>query len=456
MGARSLLLWACALSFLAGPVSASYWTATVNQATRVDSSAQVVADRACDEGLTGTGNVSAVGYCGGFNADGNQYSFQCSYAEPNTSILFPGCWTAFARCDDGSTQQPGQVCPEDVVSCSANHYYDVRSPVGETSWCINGCELASYGPCLNVEGGVGDCGAITTGNACTPSGGDPESDELEGDPTLCRTLEDGRTICAPGEGENCGEINGVPVCVGPSDCGYINGEFLCPEFSKNCVTIAGRVYCAEQFDRNPPPDIGCMKDDQGRVVCVGSHQIDNTTTNTTTIGDTTITTTTSVNNAGQPTTTTTTTETVNPDGSKDSETVTETEGDSPDLPIGTGLPDSFENTEDWSFGTLETAVSGGVNQGYVVGKLTGAFTSVKNAVLTLPPFSFIAGAIDGFGGDSPPTAPCIDFTAAGQTVQGCLTPLDPVFALVRAVEGVLLIFGFFLLMLATVRHWGAS
>lgn len=112
----------------------------------------------------------------------------------------------------------------------------------------------------------------------------------------------------------------------------------------------------------------------------------------------------------------------------------------------------LENNEDWGYSAIKGRVSEAIQpaQNEVASLVTSGVGILRGAF----PFSLLTGSLSGFGGT--PQTPCFTYTLIGDTEEFCLSAFEALFAYIRAAIGLLAVFGFYLLMLRTIREWGTS
>lgn len=187
------------------------------------------------------------------------------------------------------------------------------------SLCIDGCYFSRTGVSVEAAGGwVSSFTGTTT--ACFT---DPEGDDPGPDPDGCYTAPWGDIICPSDVPTECGQINDQELCAAGGGCGYVNGEFMCPESPQNCGYYNGEWVCVQS--PSEPGGKWSMTNTSGDTTNFGDNVTETTDTTTTTNPDGSTTTTSITTNNYSPGTTTTTT-TTSADGTSSSTTTSEVDG----------------------------------------------------------------------------------------------------------------------------------
>lgn len=331
---------------------------------------------------------------------------------------------------NGSTLPIGTaMCSEAPPECDTN---DPQSPlvsftnVGETAplsvcdnangWLSNCTFIAKPG---STTCGPTRCGTVYTWTPETCSAGPTPSEDTDAPApaTKCVTVGDAEYCHDTGQDSQCGWINGHPICLGATPKG-------------GCQEAGGGALCDPAATTPPAPDNGTpgvkatddgtVKAESGAPGTVNTYNYYNSTT----IGGSTV-----------------GTVTGNPEQSGDYD------GD------GFTNPDQEEeygtfNDPGNEFGEFGDGTGIWGESAWDMGTRTG---SMKSFLAGTFPFSLIAAGplTMSYGG----AMPTISYTASGHTASSSLSMWADLFTLFRACMSVLLIWGFWLVMIETVKGW---
>jgi hypothetical protein len=367
---------------------------------------------AADGNLTKTGVPVSSHYCAsngrrlcsyrsvGFQKTGDYVVPGCS-TDPTKQLLFPDCKAALGT----ATLEPEQV------ACSGVEYDTTQTP----PICVGDCDpLTPEAACPAGQSRIapGVCGQVDAQGCATVNG---HVICGTGDEDHCTVTADGRQICAYGSTGDTGDLDKGDYCVGTTCFTSFAKSNSSSTTSITSNPNGTTTTTTTTRYENPFNGTGTVvttvvvKDANGNVV----------SEDTTTVGD----------GAG--------------DGSGQGDEATYS-GDS-----GLG---ALQNTEDWTYATIKGRVAAAITpaQSEVATLVSSGISLVRGAF----PFSLLSGSLSGFG--NPPAVPCFSYTLIGDTEDFCLSAFATLFTYIRAAIALIAVFGFYLLMLRTVREWGTS
>jgi len=352
-----------------------------------------------------------------FNLKLPGYPGSCGSAE--------GCTTSNVYVGVKSAECPPPSCTDSTTRYTKN--FSSGWP-GPSSYCLKStnCTINQIFAGGNDAAGKGYAIYESTGQDCGTEG---DYDGQGADSTACSVVN-GQTLCnKPGE-TNCGTVNGESVCLGdhpdaPADTG-------CKGLS------GGGKNCGDQAPTPPAPDTGTPGVPAPPDMTINIHEGSTNTTNyyfnhNTVAGSSGVTPSEGGEPACDPATDTGCT-----DVGKD--WVDRENWTPPGVPgFDSSMFSKYDADETWGDGD---------------GKLRGKADSFGSFMKGVFPFSLLASPVLALSTTAQPP-PQISVTFAGHTASANLSMWDSLFALVRAAEGVMLIYGFYLVCLATVRGWSS-
>lgn len=360
--------------------------------------------------------------------DGN-----CKYTR-QSSLNGGQTWSNDAFRNLTYTNRGPTECPPEACTDSTSQYSKSFSDgwPGPMSYCHaeTNCVVQRVFAAGSGSAGRGWALYQATGESCT---GSESSYDGDGDDDVECAVIRGHTVCnRPGE-KNCGTINGEYVCLGDNFGGPGPND---PPPEGGCDNLSGGgMLCDPEAPAPPAPDDGVP----GRKA----------------EPDLTV-------------------ETEGPSGPGrewdyfDRETVGRSSGVEPGKGGDPGCDPAVDSGcvnvgKDWvdreytppgvpTFPTdgLEGLDSVAGKWADTQGESAGHVSSFKTFLQGTFPFSLFASPLTAFGGTAQP--PEVEITLGGHTASAPV-PFEPLFAAIRVVTGVLLLFGFYLLLIQTVREW---
>lgn len=338
-------------------------------------------------------------------------------------------WRNLSYTNRGPTECPPEECTDNSSQYSKS--FSDGWP-GPASYCDTATNCVVERVFAAGSNGAGRGWALyqATGRSCSGSEGTYDGD---GDDDVECAVIRGHTLCnRPGE-RNCGTINGEYVCLGDNFGGPGPND---PPPEGGCDSLSGGgKLCDPDADAPPAPDTGVpgrKAEPDLTVETEGSsgpgrawEYFDSSTVGRSTGVE--------PGEGGEP----------GCDPAEDSGCVNvgkdwvDREYTPPGVP--TFPTDGLEGLDSVGGKWADTE---GENAGHV--------SSFKTFLQGTFPFSLFASPLTMFGGTAQP--PEVELTLRGHTASAPV-PFEQLFAAIRAVTGVLLLFGFYLLLMQTVREW---
>jgi hypothetical protein len=110
----------------------------------------------------------------------------------------------------------------------------------------------------------------------------------------------------------------------------------------------------------------------------------------------------------------------------------------------------FDLNDELGRASLESKITLDDYQSSIQSEATGFFDTLRSTF----PFSLVAAPLGSITTSS--AIPTFDYVVLGTTYSFSLAPFDPLFVLIRAIMGVLLIWGFYLTILRTVARFSGG
>jgi len=252
----------------------------------------------------------------------------------------------------------------------------------------------------------------------------PPSNDAEAPPPSqqCATVGAAEYCWDTGGDVDCGWVNGVPVCLGATPKG-------------GCQDMNGGALCDPSASSPPAPDDGVTPgvpaDPDGQVIAdSGNNQTTNNTYNYYT--QTTV-------NASQGTV-----QTGNPTQSGDYDGDGFTNPDQEEEYTGTSGQPTFDGS---GFGVFDADETWGAQAPWQT-----EYSTFESFLSNTAPFSLVfSGPISM--ANSTPDYPTITYSMVGHTESADLSMWEDLFTFVRAGFGLILAFGFWMVIIATLRNW---